>query len=123
MTALHLRTLKNCARNTGLRRFVFAAATAASQASSPGTPSSCASPYAGQLRVFSPDTHDATLVLADTMVRAGSADPRVYASHLRSTRLDGVTARMESGPHGDLQAPAIALFEYRGGEKQPLHLP
>lgn len=58
------------------------------------------------------------------MVRAGSADPRVYASHLRSTRLDGVTARIESGPHGDLQAPAIvALFEYRGGEKQPLHLP
>lgn len=79
--------------------------------------------FASQFQVFSPYTYDATMVLADAMVRAGSADPRVYAAHLRSTRLEGVTARIEFGPDGDLKSPAMTLFEFRGGKKQPVGLP
>lgn len=79
--------------------------------------------FAGQLQVFSPYTYDATMVLVDAMIRAGSADPAVYIKRLRDTRLDGVTARIEFGPDGDLKNPAMTLFQFRGGKKVALSLP
>ena len=79
--------------------------------------------FAGQFQVFSPYTYDATMVLVDAMVRAGSTDPAVYVKRLRDTRLDGATARIEFGPDGDLKNPAMTLFRFRGGKKVALNLP
>lgn len=78
--------------------------------------------FPGQFQVFSPYTYDATMVLADAMERAGSSDPKVYIKELANTRLDGVTARIEFGPDGDLKNPAMTLFQYRGGKKAALSL-
>lgn len=78
--------------------------------------------FAGQFQVFSPYTYDATMVLADAMVRAGSPDPKVYAAQLRTTRFAGVTSRIEFGSDGELKTPATTIFEFRGGKKLPLNL-
>src|SRR5262249_15107868 len=76
--------------------------------------------FPGQFQVYSPYTYDATFVLVDAMQRAKSADPKVYTPMIASTDFQGVTARIQFEPNGELKNPATTLFTFKGGQKTPL---
>lgn len=78
--------------------------------------------YPGQFQVYSPYTYDATHVLVDAMVRAGSADPKVYTAKLFDTNYQGVTAKVGFEADGELKNPAMTLYNYgKDGKKVPLN--
>ncbi len=74
-----------------------------------------------QFQVYSPYVYDATMVLVDAMVKAGSADPKVYGAQLFKTDYQGVTAKVQFEADGDLKNPAMTLYVYRDGKKVPLN--
>jgi branched-chain amino acid transport system substrate-binding protein len=76
--------------------------------------------YPGEFQIYSPYAYDATMVLAAAMVKAGSADPSVYARELFNTNLEGVTARIAFDPTGELKNPAMTLYRFEAGKKVAL---
>ncbi|WP_280190180.1 branched-chain amino acid ABC transporter substrate-binding protein [Delftia sp. PS-11] len=76
--------------------------------------------FAGQYQVFSPYAYDATMVLAQAMLRADSIRPDAYIPYLRQTRHDGVTDAISFTPQGELQEPAVTLYHYEQGVRKPL---
>lgn len=78
--------------------------------------------YPGQFQVYSPYTYDAVGVLVDAMVRAGSADPRVYTAKLFESNYQGVTAKVGFEADGEIKNPAMTLYNYgKDGKKIPLN--
>jgi branched-chain amino acid transport system substrate-binding protein len=72
------------------------------------------------VQIYAPYVYDAVNVLADAMVRAGSADPVKYLPALAQTDFKGVTGPISFDARGDLQRPAFSLYTFRGGRKEPL---
>jgi branched-chain amino acid transport system substrate-binding protein len=77
--------------------------------------------YPGEFQIYSPFVYDATMVLADAMVRAKSADPKVYAKELPKTNYQGVTGKIVFEKSGELKDPAITLYKYVDGKKEALN--
>ena len=77
--------------------------------------------YPGQFQVYSPYTYDAVGVLVDAMVRAGSADPKVYMAKLADANYQGVTTKIGFEADGELKNPAMTLYNYKDGKKIPLN--
>ena len=78
--------------------------------------------YPGQFQVYSPYTYDAVGVLVDAMVRAGSADPKVYTAKLFDANYQGVTTKIGFEADGELKNPAMTLYNYGAdGKKIPLN--
>jgi branched-chain amino acid transport system substrate-binding protein len=77
--------------------------------------------YPGQFQVYSPYTYDATMVLANAMAECKSADPKVYLPCLAKTNYQGVTAKVQFEPNGELKNPAMTLYTYQEGKKVPLN--
>jgi len=77
--------------------------------------------YPKQFQVYSPYVYDATMVLVDAMVKAGSADPKVYGPQLFKTAYTGVTAKIGFEADGELKNPAMTLYVYKDGKKVPLN--
>jgi branched-chain amino acid transport system substrate-binding protein len=73
--------------------------------------------YPNQFQVYSPYVYDAAMVLADAMVRAKSADPKVYTAEIGKTNFKGVTTTVQFEANGELKNPAISLYQYRDGKK------
>lgn len=78
------------------------------------------SKYPNQFQVYSPYTYDATFVLVDAMKRANSADPKVYIPELGKADYQGVTAKIQFEPNGELKNAATTLYTYKGAKKAPL---
>jgi len=76
--------------------------------------------YPGQFQVYSPYTYDATMLLADAMKRADSADPKVYLPKLAESDYKGVTANIQFEPNGEMKNAAITLYKYEDGKKTPI---
>ncbi|MDR3016839.1 MAG: branched-chain amino acid ABC transporter substrate-binding protein [Delftia acidovorans] len=76
--------------------------------------------FPDQYQVFSPYAYDATMVLAQAMLRADSIRPNAYIPYLRQTQHDGVTAPISFTPQGELQAPVVTLYHYAQGVRKPL---
>lgn len=76
--------------------------------------------YPGQFQVYSPYFYDATMLMADAMKRANSADPKVYLPFLQKTDYQGVTAKIAFETNGEMKNPSYTLSRYVGGSKQPL---
>lgn len=74
-----------------------------------------------QFQVYSPYTYDSTMVLVDAMKRANSTDPKVYAPKLADTNYQGVTAKVQFEPNGELKNPAMALYTYKQGKRTPVN--
>ena len=75
-----------------------------------------------QFQVYSPYTYDAVGVLVDAMVRAGSADPKVYTAKLFDANYQGVTTKIGFEADGELKNPAMTLYNYGAdGKKIPLN--
>lgn len=70
-----------------------------------------------QFQVYSPYTYDATMVLVDAMKRANSTDPKVYAAKIAQTDYQGVTAKVQFEPNGELKNPAMSLYTYKDGKR------
>ena len=77
--------------------------------------------YPGQFQVYSPYVYDAVHVLVDAMVRAGSADPKVYLPKLFETNYQGVTTKVGFEADGELKNPAMTLYVYKDGKKVALN--
>lgn len=77
--------------------------------------------YPNQFQVYSPYTYDATMVLAEAMVKAGSIDPKVYMPELAKIQYKGVTANVAFEADGELKNPAMTLYVYKDGKKVPLN--
>ena len=77
--------------------------------------------YPNEFQIYSPYTYDATMVLVTAMVKAGSADPKVYLPFLARTDYQGVTAKIGFEPDGELKNPSMTLYVYRDGKKVPLN--
>jgi branched-chain amino acid transport system substrate-binding protein len=76
--------------------------------------------FPGQFQIYSPYAYDATYVLVDAMKRANSTDPKVFVPFLASTDYQGVTAKIQFQPNGELKTPATSLFTYKNGVKTPI---
>jgi len=77
--------------------------------------------YPKQFQVYSPYTYDATHVLVQAMVEAGSVDPKVYMAKLAAINYKGVTANIGFEKDGELKNPAMTLYMYKDGKKVPLN--
>ena len=77
--------------------------------------------YPKQFQVYSPYTYDATGVLVQAMVEAGSTDPKAYLPKLAAINYKGVTANIAFEKDGELKNPAMSLYKYEGGKKVPLN--
>jgi branched-chain amino acid transport system substrate-binding protein len=77
--------------------------------------------YPKQFQVYSPYVYDAVHVLVDAMVKAGSADPKVYLSRLAATDYQGVTTKVAFEADGELKNPAMTLYVYKDGKKVALN--
>ena len=76
--------------------------------------------FPGQFQVYSPYAYDATFVLVDAMKRAHSIEPRIYIPFLSTTNYQGVTARIQFQPNGELKNAATTLYTYVKGVKTPV---
>ena len=76
--------------------------------------------YPKQFQVYAPYVYDATMVIADAMVKAGSADPKVYLPVLAKIEYQGVTTKIAFESDGELKNPSITLYTYKNGKKTPL---
>ena len=77
--------------------------------------------YPKQFQVYSPYTYDATHVLVQAMIDAGSSDPKVYLPKLAAVNYKGVTANIAFEADGELKNPSMTLYNYKDGKKVPLN--
>lgn len=77
--------------------------------------------FPGQFQIYSPYAYDATMVLADAMKRANSADPKVFNAFISKTDYKGVTANIAFTSKGELTTPAVTLYTYSDGRRVALN--
>ena len=68
--------------------------------------------------IYAPYVYDAVTVMAEAMVKAGSADPQHYLPVLAATRdFPGVTDTITFEPRGNLASGWMSLHTYRDGRR------
>jgi len=67
------------------------------------------------VQIYAPYVYDAIGVLADAMVKAGSAEPSVYLPELSKVKYEGLTGTIAFDEKGDIRNGALTLFTYKGG--------
>jgi branched-chain amino acid transport system substrate-binding protein len=72
--------------------------------------------YKQEIQLYAPYAYDAIMTIADAMRRAGSTSPERYMPELAKTDFPGVTDRIHFDANGDLQDPAISLYQVRNGK-------
>ena len=55
------------------------------------------------------------MVMADAMQRANSAEPAKYLLEVGKSQYQGVTAKVVFDTKGDLAAPAVSIYQDKGG--------
>ena len=73
------------------------------------------------VQVYAPYVYDATNVMVAAMVKAGSADPKVYLPVLAKTAdYKGVTGNISFDDKGDVKNGALTLFTYKGEKRDQI---
>jgi len=73
------------------------------------------------VQVYAPYVYDATMVMAAAMVKAGSADPKVYLPVLaKTTDFKGVTGTISFDDKGDVKNGALTLYTYKGDKRDQI---
>jgi branched-chain amino acid transport system substrate-binding protein len=73
------------------------------------------------VQIYAPYVYDAVNVMAAAMVKAGSADPKVYLPVLaKTTGYKGVTGIISFDQRGDIKNGALTLYTYKGGNKDKI---
>ncbi|WP_288254593.1 branched-chain amino acid ABC transporter substrate-binding protein [uncultured Hydrogenophaga sp.] len=73
--------------------------------------------FNADVQVYAPYVYDAVKVMANAMVTAGSADPKVYLPALKASSYNGVTGKIEFDEKGDIKNGALTLMTYKGGAR------
>ena len=76
--------------------------------------------YGIEVQVYAPYTYDATMVMAEAMVKAGSTDPAKYLPALASASYKGVTGTIAFDDKGDIRNGALTLYTYKGGQREQI---
>lgn len=75
------------------------------------------------VQIYAPYVYDAVNVLAAAMVKASSADPKVYLPVLaKTTDYPGVTGNISFDKKGDIKNGALTLYTYKKGAKDKLEV-
>lgn len=74
----------------------------------------------GKIQIYAPFSYDATQVLLQAILRAGSADPADYLPELVKTRYDGVIGPVAFDDKGDLQDGPVTLYQVQDGQWVPV---
>ena len=73
------------------------------------------------VQVYSPYVYDALNVMVAAMVKAGSADPKVYLPVLAKTDgFKGVTGNISFDDKGDVKNGALTLYTYKGEKRDQI---
>lgn len=72
----------------------------------------------GKVQIYAPFSHDATVVLIQAMLRAGSAEPAKYLPELVKTQMDGVIGPIAFDDKGDLKDGPVTLYQVKDGKWQ-----
>jgi branched-chain amino acid transport system substrate-binding protein len=77
--------------------------------------------FNADVQIYAPYVYDATMVMVDAMVKAGSADPAKYLPVLAKTSgFKGVTGVIAFDDKGDIKNGALTLYTYKGGNKSSM---
>ena len=77
--------------------------------------------FNADVQIYAPYVYDATMVMADAMVKAGSADPAKYLPVLAKTSgYKGVTGTIAFDEKGDIKNGALTLFTYKGDKREQI---
>ena len=77
--------------------------------------------FNADVQIYAPYVYDATMVMVDAMVRAGSAEPAKYLPALAKTSgYKGVTGTIAFDEKGDIKNGALTLYTYKAGNKESL---
>ena len=73
------------------------------------------------VQVYAPYVYDSINVMVAAMVKAGSADPKVYLPVLAKTEgFKGVTGTISFDEKGDVKNGALTLFTYKGDKRDQI---
>jgi branched-chain amino acid transport system substrate-binding protein len=73
------------------------------------------------VQIYAPYVYDATMVMVDAMVKAGSADPAKYLPVLAKTEAyRGVTGTIAFDNKGDIKHGALTLYTYKGDKREQI---
>jgi len=72
------------------------------------------------VQIYAPYVYDAVNVMADAMVRAGSAQPAKYLPELAKSNYKGVTGTIAFDAKGDIKNGALTMFTYKGGKRSEI---
>lgn len=77
--------------------------------------------FNADVQIYAPYVYDATMVMVDAMVKAGSAEPAKYLPVLAKTAgYKGVTGTIAFDEKGDIKNGALTLFTYKGGNREQI---
>ncbi|WP_066335329.1 branched-chain amino acid ABC transporter substrate-binding protein [Azohydromonas lata] len=77
--------------------------------------------FNADVQIYAPYVYDAVMVMADAMVKAGSAEPAKYLPVLAKTSgYKGVTGTIAFDEKGDIKNGALTMYTYKGGNRQQI---
>jgi branched-chain amino acid transport system substrate-binding protein len=77
--------------------------------------------YNADVQVYAPYVYDAVNVMVAAMVKAKSADPKVYLPELaKTTGYKGVTGTIAFDQKGDIKNGALTLYTYKAGKRDAI---
>lgn len=77
--------------------------------------------FNADVQIYAPYVYDAVNVMVAAMVKAGSADPKVYLPVLAKTKdFKGVTGDITFDEKGDIKNGALTLFTYKGEKREEM---
>jgi branched-chain amino acid transport system substrate-binding protein len=77
--------------------------------------------FNADVQIYAPYVYDAVMVMADAMVKAGSAEPAKYLPVLAKTSgYKGVTGTIAFDEKGDIKNGALTLFTYKGEKREQI---
>jgi len=77
--------------------------------------------FGTDVQIYAPYVYDAVNVMVAAMVKAGSADPKVYLPVLaKTTDYKGVTGNISFDEKGDIKNGALTLYTYKGDKREQM---
>jgi len=77
--------------------------------------------FGADVQIYAPYVYDAVNVMVAAMVKAGSADPKVYLPVLaKTTDFHGVTGDITFDEKGDIKNGALTLYTYKGEKREEM---
>ena len=76
--------------------------------------------FGTDVKLYAPYVYDATMTMANAMVKAGSADPAKYLPVMASSTYEGITGTIAFDEKGDIKNGALTLYTFKGGQRQQI---